>query len=185
MGAVALRLLPAEADLPGIGLRHGWQLLFLCLLVPGVCISALFTLVAEPARQHGAQSVTLGEALRWFPSRLAVLAPVLLTMTFAGLTVYALLAWTPAFFQRHFGIPATRIGYPLGWIVMCAGIAGTISAGLIGDRMARHRASRRLFLFAGGTALAIPCFVAAFSAGDASLALGRSADLGIPLNREF
>ena len=171
MGAVALRLLPTEADLPVIGPRHGWQLLFLCLLLPGLFIATLFKLVDEPGRQSHTHSTTLRDALRWFPPRLAVLAPVMLTMTFAGLSVYALLAWAPAFFQRHFGIQATQIGYPLGLIVMFAGIAGTISAGLIGDRMALHRASRRLFLFAGGTALAIPCFIAAFSVPDASLAL--------------
>lgn len=171
MGAVALRLLPAEADLPVIGIRHGWQLLFLILLLPGVFIVALFKLVEEPARRSRPQSSTLKDALRWFPSRLVVLAPVWLTMTFAGLSVYALLAWVPTFFQRHFGIPATQIGYPLGLIVMFSGIAGTISAGLIGDWVARYRASRRLLVFAAGTALAIPCFIAGLSAGDPSLAL--------------
>jgi len=170
-GAVALRLLPAAADVPVIGLRHGWQLLFLALLFPGVFIAALLKLVAEPVRRSPQRSTTLNDALRWFPSRLIVLAPVWLTMTFAGLSVYALLAWAPTFFQRHFGVPATQIGYPLGMIVMGAGIAGTITAGLVGDRVARDHASQRLLLFAAGTLLAIPCFIAALSAAGPSRAL--------------
>lgn len=171
MGAVALRLLPEEADLPLIGLRHGWQLLFLCLLIPGIFIVGLYKLVEEPQRLSRPESSSLRDALIWFPSRLSVLAPVYLTMTFAGLSVYALLAWAPTYFQRHYGIPATQIGYPLGWIVMFSGVAGTISAGLIGDRVASRFASRRLFLFSASTAAAIPCFFVALTASSPNQAL--------------
>ena len=125
----------------------------------------------EPRRGSGHFAPALADVFRFFRGRARALITVNLAVAFAALAVQALLAWLPSFFLRHFGIPTTASGHTLGIIIITAGSAGTLSAGVLGDRLAVRWTDARLLVLICGVILAAPCVVAALNAATANTAL--------------
>ena len=172
IGAAVAAQVPAGRIAVGpLGAIAGWQLVFLIIAVPGIALALWVATLREPRRGSGHSAPALNDVLRFFRGRARALIAVNLAVAFAALAVQALLAWLPSFFLRHFGIPTNASGPIIGIIIIIAGSAGTLSAGLVGDRLAMRWADARLRVLIGGVVLAAPCAVAALNAATADAAL--------------
>lgn len=172
-GGTAIRMLPAQSSFWG-GNFHGWQLVFLSLLVPGLLVATLLACLPEPARSDGKGheiAPTARDALRWYRVRFAGLAGLIGMMSFTSMSMYALLAWAPAFYQREFGLSIATVGHQLGLIVLLSGSAGAIAGGVFGDLMIRHRAYGRVLVAIGGSLCGLPLLVGSLIAANPTASL--------------
>ena len=104
----------------------------------------------------------------------AALNFVNLGVAFSAMAVYAIGAWLPSFFIRHFQWSAAQIGAVYGPIVIATGVAGVLAAGLLGDLLcARGVRDGRLRVMAAAASLAIPfaLFAALMPKPETALAL--------------
>ncbi len=63
----------------------------------------------------------------------------LLTMLGYGMTsvsVYGILAWTPTFYVRSYGLSIPQAGYMMGLVALVGGISGSFAGGWAADRLA-------------------------------------------------
>jgi MFS transporter, Spinster family, sphingosine-1-phosphate transporter len=132
-GAVVGSLVSAE---------WGWRSAFLAVALPGMVL-ALLTLrlgdyrsVPEPLRGRAAAATLLSarSALG------AMLGGALLLVIFS--TLYT---WLPTYLERAYGMSPARAGV-LASTVVLAGAAGTVSAGVVSDRLARRDVRWRLLV---------------------------------------
>jgi len=172
IGAAVTARVPAGRIPAGpLGTRAGWQLVFLLVALPGLAVGLWVATLREPARRDAASPPGLPLVLRYFRGRARALVAVNLAVAFAAMAIQALSAWLPSFFLRHFGLPTAETGRMLGIIIITAGAAGTVSAGLLGDRLAVARPDARLHVLIGGAVLAAPCALVALHAANAEAAL--------------
>lgn len=148
---------------PVFGLLEPWQAAFVVTGIPGLFIAFLaFGIPADRNREAVSSEVspasrTSDEGLFAFcRSRSPFLASVMLVGGLLSLLAYAVIIWSPAYFERAFGWDYGRIG-----IVIATGMAfgglGNILWGWVADRM--RRAGRRdalYILYAGLTSIGLP-----------------------------
>jgi MFS family permease len=139
------------ATLPVIGHVEPWQLVFLVLGPPGVVLAPLIFLAPSGKRAAGepaatASTSTAGAAepargagetmtfLAFIRSRWLYLSLVLLGFGFVAMFSYAIAAWTPTYFQRHFGLSMGAIGASLALVIGASTAFSFIGGGWITDR---------------------------------------------------
>ncbi len=168
---IAARVPAGDVAMPLIGVLRGWQIVFVLVGLAGLPIALWVATLREPRRRGRAASVPIAEVIAWFRGRAAALVLVNLCVAFAAMAMYGLSSWLPTFFLRRFGIAASEAGRTIGVIVMIAGSLGTLSAGLIGDRLTNtRRADARLRIMITGALFALPFAVAAMLAVSAGAA---------------
>lgn len=176
LGGLVLSHLPH--GVAALGLTKPWRAAFLILGLPGLLAAAWAATLREPARRSGgAAAPSLAETAAYFRAHGWTLAGVHLAVAFSAMALYALMAWTPAWFARSFHTPAGRIGQDLGLEVMAAGALGALSGGVLGDVLGRRGRAWRLGLIAVAAALALPWAIAAPQAASPQEALVRLAPL--------
>lgn len=138
---------------------YGWRSVFLVFGIPGVLLAILIQLtIKEPlkvtasASEEGAGLFsTLGNIFR-LPS----FAHIMVGVGFTGIAGYGLGVWSPSFLVRVHNISLVDAGLYLGLIGVFGGGLGTISSGLLVDRLARRDKRWQLWLPAIGIFLALP-----------------------------
>ena len=173
-GGTMIHALPAHVMLGNFGAFHGWQLVFLFLLAPGLAISALLALLPEPAR--GPSGIVEGTPSKrndfdWFKSRLGALVPLMGMAGFSTMTQYGLLAWAPAFYQRSFGLTTEVVGSRIGVIIMIFGSAGAVASGVLGDFMVHLSVHGRLLVSIIAATFALPLLIGSVIAPDVSTSM--------------
>ena len=138
---------------------YGWRSVFLVFGIPGVLLAILIQLtIKEPlkvtvsASEEGAGLFsTLGNIFR-LPS----FAHIMVGVGFTGIAGYGLGVWSPSFLVRVHNMSLVDAGLYLGLIGVFGGGLGTISSGLLVDRLARRNKRWQLWLPAIGIFLALP-----------------------------
>lgn len=145
-----------------LGSHVGWRAAFFWLGVPGVLVAAL-CLWTLPRR--GAAFVHATEAdlkllsvlrLCWERRTLRYLALGAGVFSTFGL---ALATWMPSYFIRSQGMTVMEAGAWIGMLSVTGGVVGTISSGMIVDRLSRRDLRWQLRIPAIGFFAAIPLYV--------------------------
>jgi MFS family permease len=138
---------------------YGWRSVFLVFGIPGVLLAILIQLtIKEPLKVTASASeegvglfATLGNIFR-LPS----FAHIMVGVGFTGIAGYGLGVWSPSFLVRVHNMSLVDAGLYLGLIGVFGGGLGTISSGLLVDRLARRDKRWQLWLPAIGIFLALP-----------------------------
>lgn len=152
-----------EITVPLVGVVKPWQMTFFIVGLPGVLISALFLLTIRDPQRKGLVSAghggyRIGEVLAYLRQNGCAFATHFLGFGFLALSLFALLSWAPAFFIRHFGLPARDIGFYLGTMVLVSNTAGVLASGWLTDFFTRRGYTDAAYRagLTGGLGLAIP-----------------------------
>lgn len=154
-------------SLPFVGSLAPWQLTFMLVALPGLCMALLLPLLTEPVRS---ERLTSGnEAMSWraakdfiWPRR-SLFGAYLLGAPFVVLVLYALQAWVPSLLIRVHGLEIVQAGRYYGAIALLAGSAGVLSGPVMSRYLARRGHGGRAALLTAlfSTLLLIPILIAA------------------------
>lgn len=168
LGGVLLKALPASDGMAA------WRLAFLATAAAGIPVALWVATLCEPSRSDASPSKTppsWREARTWFAGAggrgaLAVNTAV----TFAAMASYAISAWTPSALIRAFHLAPHAVGLRFGLTMITAGVAGSLSAGFIGDALrARGVRDGRLWALGLAAMAAIPLAASATRAASPDL----------------
>ena len=161
---VVAHLAQATISLPVIGAARAWQIVFIAVGLSGIVAALWVASLKEPLRgcfrQHPMGRLSLGEVFALLRANGAALHCANLGVAFAAMATYAISAWLPSFFVRHFHWTPAHIGSLYGPVIIVSGIAGVMSAGLGGDWLHTRGAIDGRFRIMSGAALAALPFVA-------------------------
>ena len=135
---------------PVFGTLAPWQAAFVTTGIPGVLVALLaFGIPADPARRVVAKSDVSDDgkyANIWAfcKSHKAFLLGVIIACGFLTTCAYAVIIWSPAFFERKYGWGHAQIGTVVAMGIAAGGI-GNIVWGWVADRL--RRGGRRDALF--------------------------------------
>ncbi len=132
---------------------------------PGGVMSLTLITVREPPRAtvipSGGKDAAFGDVLGYlWKSRRVLLAHHvgLSALAFSG---YGTFAWIPTFFIRHHKMPPSEAGIILAISAAVGGVAGTLSAGYLADRLGdRGRANSKILVALLASVLWLPAGVA-------------------------
>lgn len=138
---------------------YGWRSVFLVFGIPGVLLAILIQLtvtepskIAVPDEKSGASLFAALDNIFRLPS----FAHIMLGVGFTGIAGYGLGVWSPSFLVRVHDMTLVDAGLYLGLIGVFGGGLGTISSGLLVDKLARRDLRWQLWLPAIGIFLALP-----------------------------
>jgi MFS family permease len=174
----------ATFELPLVGERHGWQVVFFLVAAPTVPLTALLLATFREPRRidrdvdggpvRQAVEVTTIEFLPYFREHLGALAGHSLSVGLLACAGYGATAWMPEFFIRMHGWARADVGKALGLNLMISGSLGMLVGGALGDRWARRGvadAKLRVVLLAALGWLVFGPMVPFVSTGGLALAL--------------
>lgn len=152
-------------NLPVIGNVRPWQATFFIVGAPGIVIGLLFYLtVRDPARTgldpSGAnpRGFSIGQVMDYIRGHKATFTAHYLGFGLLSLAMFALLTWAPAWMIRVYDMSAREVGIYLGFTVLIANSAGTLTSGWLTDwftRRGHHNAPLRSGIV-GGIGVIVP-----------------------------
>ena len=120
-----------------LGEHLGWRLTFMVVGAPGLLIALLLYLtVDEPARTTIVESHPLREVVEYLFAKRAYVI-LLAAASFHAAAAYCIAHWAPTFLLRVHGMSLTEVGISLGLVTGLSGAAGTMTGGMVSDRLAR------------------------------------------------
>ncbi len=125
---------------PLLGAMASWRVTFLIVGLPGVLFALLTRTIREPLRknllrtQAGETKLGLREAFVEIGRRWKSLLGISMGSVFQAVPTYALISWTPTYFQRVHGWTAGQSGRGLALLLLTFGCAGMYAGGRISDR---------------------------------------------------
>lgn len=152
-----------------VAAEYGWRMAFIVVGLPGVLLAILVKLfVKEPPR-----GMAEGRADSDAPSFKSVLDLLWSRTSFRHLSLacalhafatYGLGAFMPTFLVRVYDMPLTDIGIYLGLVAGIGGLLGTLTGGLLADKLANRTGDMRWHLWVPlySTIAAIPFFLVTF-----------------------
>ncbi|TVT45951.1 MFS transporter [Amycolatopsis rhizosphaerae] len=148
IGGYVINLLKSvdTVALPLVGEVRSWQVTFLIVGLPGLLLALLvFLTVRDPDRKGlkrdtdgGVQKVALRNVFAFLWGHRKTFASHYLGFSFYALVLLGMMAWTPAFYIRAFGLTPTQAGYLLGVVVLLANGSGVLFGGWLIDMLARR-----------------------------------------------
>jgi MFS family permease len=128
--------------LPLIGTVKSWQLAFIVVGLPGLLVSALMYTLPEPLRRSKAlpgsvadQDLPLSQVFRFLGSHWRVYLPLFLGFSMLAVLFNGVLAWTPAFLSRTYGLAIGQSGLYIGVLLLTFGAGGMLAGGVLADRL--------------------------------------------------
>ena len=164
----------------------GWRNVFLVVGLPGIAVALLLRLtVREPERALPARGQSLGDAIGdLFESILVLLRiPTFRAIAFGGM--FASIAgtgfgfWLPQMFVRSHQMSLAEFGMSYGIVNGVAGVAGTLLAGTLADRLAQKGPRWRLRVAAASVAFSMPILIAICAVTNPRVAVWLSVPSGI------
>jgi predicted MFS family arabinose efflux permease len=140
----------------------GWRNAFYWAGAPGLLVALLLLLLREPARvapveaHHGGAREYLGLL------RNRTLMLIVLAQAFAVMILVPLLHFGIAFFEQERGMTKLQATTALGVIGLVGGVAGSVLAGLLGDRLAARTRGAYALLAGAAYFRALPCLLLGF-----------------------
>jgi MFS family permease len=145
--------------LPVIGSMKSWQVAFIVVGLPGLLVSALMYTVPEPLRRSKLQleaaaekQIPLRQVFGFMGRNWRVYVPHFLGFSMLALLFNGILAWTPAFLNRTYGLAIGQSGLSIGLLLLTFGAGGMVAGGLVADRLldrGYHDATIRTGIIAG------------------------------------
>jgi MFS family permease len=131
--------------------RFGWRFTFYIAAIPGILCAVLALLIWEPVRGAAEVHKIAAAAKRHGSPYLLVLSIptmwwIIASGAFHNFNMYAIGAFLSPFLQRFHRLDKLTAGMIAMVVYGLAGIPGLIIGGMLGDRMARHRANGRLLV---------------------------------------
>ncbi|MAG29774.1 MAG: MFS transporter [Deltaproteobacteria bacterium] len=155
----------------------GWRQTFLIVGLPGIALALVIRLtLREPSRgaSEGRGDIdappSLAEVLRYF-ARMRTYRHICAATALYNFASYGFLAWVPTFLIRVHEMSPTEVGLSLGPIAGIAGAAGTLTGGLLGDRLGLRDVRWRMWIPAVGGLGTAPFLFAFLFLPDASQAV--------------
>lgn len=126
--------------LPLLGAMASWRITFLFVGLPGLLFAPFVYTIREPIRQglvhasarKGTQ-LTFGESLLEMRRRWQSLLGLCIGAIFQAIPNYALISWTPAYFQRVHHWSAGQSGRGLAGLLLLFGCGGMYAGGRLSD----------------------------------------------------
>lgn len=178
-----LEHLPA-ISIPFAGELRSWQLAFVIVGLPGVLLSfVIYLLVREPERGTFDVPVVTGasvtsnapsipEFMRHYVHNLRAYLGHNFGFGLHMMFSYAITAWVPVFFMRHYGWSASEAGLALGGLLLILGPIGILGGGFISDALlARGRRDAHLLCGTVATSGLLIGGVGVVSGGHATISL--------------
>lgn len=161
-----------HVDWPVLGLLKPWQLAFIVAGLPGLAAAFLIFLVPEGAGPRRAAPATVhdesGGASGLAPflrAHRALLACHFTGFGIIAILAYGMMAWTPVFLTRRFGLSILDAGFVLGSVGAVAGVAGMLFNGWYVDRQyARGRIDSHMRHYVLVSAVSAVAAIAAYAA---------------------
>lgn len=173
LGGAALAYFEQQGGLllPGLGEFAPWQAVFVCLGFPGLILAFLALTLRTPIVRGQNHSSEPG----FFAFLHANSALFLCFLGSFGVFIMAsvgVVSWMPSHALRTFGWSAAEAGLWLGAVHTISVAAGTLSFGMISDRVfSKGYRDAPLRVFIGSIAIAAPVGVAAFLMSDSTMFL--------------
>ena len=164
-------------ELPLLGVLAPWQLTFMLVALPGLCMVILLPLLREPQRTERfsdtSDSVSWREIARYVWPRRGIFGAYLMGAPFIVLVLYALQAWVPSLLIRVHGLEIVQAGRYYGAIALLAGSAGVLSGPVLSGWLMRRNYGEGAPLLTSivSTSLLIPVLIGAGLASSLPLAL--------------
>lgn len=161
---------------PVLGAMAAWRITFLIVGLPGLLFALLAYTIREPLRRDllrsgGATRLSMRDTANEIGKRWQSLLGISIGAIFQAVPAYALISWTPTYFQRVHGWTAGQAGRGLAVLLLVFGCAGMYAGGRLSDYWQKRGVSEgplRVGVLCGiGTALLLP---AAFLAPQIDLA---------------
>lgn len=153
-----------------IAVHLGWRWSFVTMAVAGLLLAALFAALvderklARHADPESAEPVT-HNGFRAPVSSLFTNPAVLCAYVGGGVQLFAaavLLAWTPSFFNRVYGLAADTAAVAAAGVVLLVG-AGMVCCGIVTDRIGRRDLSRKWLAAIAFCSISLVCLTLGFS----------------------
>ncbi|ARU17877.1 spinster family MFS transporter [Croceicoccus marinus] len=143
-----------------------WRLAFVVVGCAGVIIAPLFKLVVRDLPRPVAAATDVPDAARIATvARILARKPSFWLLSFGAasgsMLGYGILFWKPSLMIRSFGLDLLQTSWFLGALMLVGGVIGTLTGGLLGDRMGARDKAWYARLPAMAYAIATPFFVAA------------------------
>jgi predicted MFS family arabinose efflux permease len=120
-----------------LGELLGWRMTFVVVGLPGLLLALLVYLtVDEPVRATTVASHPLGEVVAYLFAKPAYVT-LLVAASFHAAAAYCIAHWAPTFLMRVHGMSLSEVGLSLGFATGLSGAAGTITGGMVSDRLSR------------------------------------------------
>lgn len=179
LGAEVVRWASAlgAIELPLLGVLAPWQLTFMLVAIPGLCMVFLLPLLRDPPRtervSEASVSLTWREVAEYIWPRRGIFGAYLLGSPFIVLVLYALQAWVPSLLIRVHDLEIVQAGRYYGTIALLAGSAGVLSGPVMSRWMVRrgHGSGAPLLTSILSTLLLIPVLISAGLATSLPIAL--------------
>jgi len=154
-----------------IGQNFGWRMTFIAVGLPGLGLSLLVWLtVREPPRSPIDESESLFDVMRYLFTRPAFVA-LMIAASFHAVAGYGAVIWTPTYLTRVHGMSLVEIGGWLGLISGVGGMIGSLTGGMLSDRLGRGDARWYGWVAAIAAFGAIPCALLFLRAESGQMAL--------------
>ena len=151
-----------------VGVAWGWRSAFYLVGLPGLVVGLACYFMPEPVR-GGTEEVEAAQLERYLERKvgLADYLGLLRIRSFLintlGMTAYTYAVggisyWMPTYLNQERGLPLEKATFMFGLVTVVAGIAGTLSGGWLGDRLARRWSGAYFLVSGAGMLLAFPAF---------------------------
>ncbi len=133
-----------EITIPIIGTIRSWQAAFFVVGLPGLLVAALMFTVREPVRRmktntafsgNTHEAVPMRKVIEYLRSRWRVYGAHFLGFSLLGVVSNSIIAWTPTFLNRSFGMTVGQSGPAIGAIILVFCTSGLIVGGWLADRL--------------------------------------------------
>lgn len=170
--------------LPGFGVLHAWQTVFLLVGIPGLLVVLLMMTVREPRRRDQLQvaqaadgqrggEISVRETVAFMRQRWRTYSTHFIGMSIVTILGYNYFFWVPSMFLRtwHWTIPEISLGY--GLVTITGGPLGVLLGGWIAERLAArgHPDAMMRTSFGGAILLLAPTAILVPLMPNGSLAL--------------
>ena len=161
VGGIAVSLLAdgPPVDLGVFGILQAWQMVFIYVGAPGAFVVLLMLFVKEPVRRgvikaYAGTKIGVGSLLKFYARNWKTLLTHHFGFGLVSFSGFAVVFWTPTFFERVHGIPAADAGTWYGLYFLTFATAGTYFGAWYGQRL--YRKGRKDWPMRGTLAIAWP-----------------------------
>lgn len=140
-----------------IALKHGWRMAMIAAAVPALLIVPIVLMLREPQRGAAERNPILAaRGSIWQVLRIPTFWWIILSGALVNFNLYAIGTFLPAFFGRIHHMNVARAGIVTGIVYGVGGICGGLSAGYLGDTIARRTPNGRMMAAAIAALCAVP-----------------------------
>jgi MFS family permease len=134
----------ASITVPLLGAMASWRITFLIVGLPGALFALLAYTFPEPTRRgllrtrEGQSNVSFGVALAEMKRRWKPLIGISMGAIFQAVSTYAVISWTPTYFQRVRGWTPAYSGRVLAVLLLTFGCLGMYTGGRLSDHWQKN-----------------------------------------------